>query len=107
MKPKPKPVYEARAKVAKALANPTRLLLLDVLSRREMCVSDLTDLAGADQSTVSKHLATLKDMGLVSARREGSSMYYRVACSCLDGFFGCIESVLRQNLDAQRAAVRA
>ena len=32
-------------------------------------------------------------------------IYYRVTCTCLDGFFGCIESVLRENLKAQRATV--
>lgn len=104
---KPRARYEARAKVAKALAHPTRLLLLDALSEKEMCVCDLTELVGADQSTVSKHLAILKEVGLVIGRKERSMNYYRVSCKCLEGFFGCIESVLRDNLKAQRAAVRA
>ncbi|MHC4063309.1 MAG: ArsR/SmtB family transcription factor [Planctomycetota bacterium] len=107
MQRKPRQVYEARAKVAKALAHPTRLLLLDVLNETEMCVGDLTELVGADQSTVSKHLAVLKEVGLVMGRKERAMNYYRVNCKCLEGFFGCIESVLRDNLKAQRAAVEA
>lgn len=99
--------YEARAKIAKALAHPTRLLLLDALQNKEMCVCDLTDLVGADQSTVSKHLAILKGAGLISGRKERSMSFYRVTCKCLTGFFGCIENVLKENLKAQRAAVGA
>jgi DNA-binding transcriptional ArsR family regulator len=48
--------YDARARIAKALAHPTRLMMLDVLADREWCVCELTELAGLDQSTVSKHL---------------------------------------------------
>jgi ArsR family transcriptional regulator len=95
--------YEARAKIAKALAHPTRLLMLDALKRRETCVCELTDLIGADQSTVSKHLAILKNAGLVEGRRAGTMTLYRVHCVCLDEFFDCIENVLRQNLKVQQA----
>jgi len=61
--------YAARAKIAKAMAHPSRLLMLDLLQKQEMCVSDLTDEVGADQSTVSKHLMILKNVGLMSVRR--------------------------------------
>lgn len=105
MRKKSTQLYEARAKVAKALAHPTRLLLLDALQEKETCVCDLTELVGADQSTVSKHLAVLKDAGLIAGRKERSMSFYRVTCNCLDGFFGCIESVLKENLKAQRAAM--
>lgn len=94
--------YEARAQIAKALAHPSRLLMLDVLLERELCVCELTGLVGADQSTVSKHLAVLKAAGLVDDRREGAMTYYRVRCRCLQGFFACIESVLKANLKAQQ-----
>lgn len=99
--------YDARAKIAKALGHPTRLFLLDVLQKKERCVCDLTELVGADQSTVSKHLAVLKDVGLIAVRKERSMSFYRVTCKCLDGFFDCIESVLTENLKAQRAAIRS
>ncbi len=97
--------YVARAKIAKALAHPSRLLMLDALRQRELCVGDLTELAGADQSTVSKHLAILKDTGFLSVRRQGAMSYYSVKCQCLDAFFDCLESVLRQNLEEQKALV--
>jgi len=103
---KPKPFYEARARVAKALAHPSRLLILDALEERETCVCELTDLVGADQSTVSKHLSVLKNAGIVGDRKEGSMTYYHLRIKCLAGFFGCIESVLKENLKSRREELR-
>lgn len=98
--------YEARAKVAKAMAHPSRLLILDLLQNQEMCVSDLTDEVGADQSTVSKHLAILKDVGLIDVRKEGALSYYRVTCCCLDGFFSCMETVLLSDLEGRQKTLK-
>jgi len=97
--------YEARARIAKALAHPSRLILLEALQERELCVCELTQLLGVDQSTVSKHLAILRGVGLIDLRREGQMSYYRLTCKCLNGFFTCIESVLRQHLKAQQEAL--
>jgi ArsR family transcriptional regulator len=98
--------YEARAKIAKALAHPSRLMILEALEREEKCVCELTDLVNADQSTVSKHLAVLKQAGLVEDRKEGVMAYYRVKVCCLQGFWKCIETVLAENLKTQQAALR-
>ncbi len=97
--------YEARARIAKALAHPSRLLILDELQRRERCVCDLTELVGADQSTVSKHLAVLRQSGIVEERKDGVRTIYRIKVCCLEGFWQCVESVLKENLKAQQAAV--
>ncbi len=98
--------YAARAKIAKAMAHPSRLLLLEAMEARERCVCDLTELVGADQSTVSKHLAVLKQAGLVEDRKDGVMVYYRVKVCCLQGFWDCIEGVLAENLKMHQAAMR-
>lgn len=98
--------YEARAKIAKAMAHPSRLLVLDLLQKQEMCVGDLTKQVGADQSTVSKHLAVLREVGLIDARKEGALSYYRVTCGCLDGFFSCMESVLLSDVKGRQTALK-
>ena len=105
MKIKTRQRYEARAKIAKALAHPSRLMILDALQQQELCVCELTELVGADQSTVSKHLAVLKNTGLVEDRKEGSMSVYHNTCQCLDGFFGCMESVLKANFKTQAKLV--
>ncbi len=97
--------YEARARVAKALAHPSRLLMLDALQEKELCVCELQALVGADQSTVSKHLAILKQAGIVEDRRQGGWTYYRIKVCCLEGFWRCIEAVLLENLKTQQAAI--
>ncbi len=97
--------YEARARIAKALAHPSRLMMLNALQRREMCVCELTELVGADQSTVSKHLAILKQAGLVGDRKEGTLVCCRLRCARLEGFWRRIETVLVENLRAQQAAL--
>jgi ArsR family transcriptional regulator len=99
--------YEARARIAKALAHPSRLLMLDALSQGEMCVCDLTELVRADQSTVSKHLAILKQAGVVDDRKDGVKTMYRLKVKCLQGIWECIESVLHESLKEQQAAIGA
>lgn len=103
MKLRPRSHYEARARVAKALAHPSRLLMLDALSEGEACVCALTELVGSDQSTVSKHLAVLRHAGLVDMRKAGTMTFYRIKVPCLEGFWGCIETVLSRSLEEQRA----
>ncbi len=106
MKRKARQHYEARARIAKALSHPTRLLMLDALAENEMCVCDLTELVGADQSTVSKHLAVLKQAGIVADRKEGTMTFYGLKICCLEGFWECVESVLKNNVKEQQAALR-
>lgn len=94
--------YELRAQVAKALAHPTRLLILDALQEREMCVSELTEMVGSDQSTVSKHISILKNVGLVKDRKEGNNCYYGLLCPCIQKFFDCLEEVVLKNAERYR-----
>lgn len=103
--PHPIERYEVRARIAKALAHPVRLMMLDVLADREWCVCELTDLTKLDQSTVSKHLAVLKQAGLVADRKEGTKTFLRLRAQCLQGMWECLESVLKDNLKTQRAAI--
>ena len=106
MNTRPRQRYRARAEVVKAMAHPSRLMILDALESRERCVCELTEMVGADQSTVSKHLALLKHAGLVEDRKEGVLVYYRLKVCCLREFFRCIETVMAENLKTQRAALR-
>lgn len=95
--------YEARARIIKAMAHPTRLFLVSELSRGERCVCELTRMVGADVSTVSKHLALLKSVGIIQDRKEGSQVFYSLRCPCILEFFECVESVLRATAEEQLA----
>lgn len=63
----------------KALANPDRLLLLCQLSQGERNVSELEQLLGIQQPTLSQQLAVLRREGLVATRREGKQIHYRIS----------------------------
>lgn len=93
--------FEARAKIMKAMAHPTRLFVLDQLAVEERCVCDLTDMIGADISTVSKHLSILKNAGLVETEKRGVQVYYRMKTPCVLNFFSCVEDVLKTNVEHQ------
>ncbi len=101
MEQKLQPQYEARANILKAMGHPTRLFILEELHRQERCVNELTDMIGSDVSTVSKHLSVLKNSGLVQDEKRGNSIYYRLCCPCVLDFIGCIETVLKTNIEKQ------
>ena len=88
--------YAVRARVVKALAHPSRLLMVDALGTGERCVCELTELVGADISTVSKHLSVLKDAGILTSEKRGLQVFYQLKCTCIPQFFMCVESVLKQ-----------
>lgn len=61
-----------------ALADPTRLRLLNLMSGREICVCYFVEILGQSQPKISRHLAYLRRAGVASARREGKWMHYRI-----------------------------
>ena len=92
---------EARADIIKAMGHPTRLFIIEELSRGERCVCELVEMIGADFSTVSKHLSVLKRAGLVEDDKRGLQVYYTLRCPCIINFFGCVETVLKENARRQ------
>jgi len=97
-------VLRERAKILKALAHASRLLIVDELSRGERCVCELTNLVGADISTVSKHLSVLKEAGIVDCDKRGLQVFYRLRVPCILNFFNCIEAVRQEK--RRRAALQ-
>jgi ArsR family transcriptional regulator, arsenate/arsenite/antimonite-responsive transcriptional repressor len=63
----------------RALADPTRLRLLNLIADREICVGYFVEILGISQPKVSRHLAYLRKAGIVTSRREGKWMHYRLA----------------------------
>ena len=100
--------YEMRAQILKAMAHPSRLMMIDAMNDGgEICVCDLVEMVGSDQSTVSKHLAILKLAGIVDDRKEGQKSFYRLTRPCVMNFFDCIERVMEENLESQQEILSA
>ena len=83
--------YRQRAAMLKALAHPTRLLIVDELFEAgERCVCELTELVGSDMSTVSRHLAQLRNAGIVEDERRGAKIFYKLCFPCLGKLLECL-----------------
>ncbi len=95
--------YDARVRVVKAMAHPTRMFIVDELSRAgERCVCELTEMIGDDISTVSKHLSVLKNAGIIADDKRGNQVFYRLKCPCIVDFFRCVESVIEGSTEDTR-----
>jgi ArsR family transcriptional regulator len=89
--------YKTQARIIKALGHPTRLFIVDELSRGERCVCELTDLIDAEMPTVSRHLSVLRNVGLLEDEKRGSQVFYRLRVPCVLNFFKCIEALQTTN----------
>jgi len=98
---------EIKADVLKAMAHPTRLYMLEMLAKGERCVCELNELVDADHSTISKHLTILKQSGLVSDRKEGLKVYYKLEVPCILGFMGCITKVITARAQKHLTTINA
>jgi len=96
---------EAQAVMFKALAHPSRLFIVNELARRERCVCELTELIGADKSTVSKHLSLLKQAGIILDEKRGNMVFYALQTPCVLDFVTCVEKMIETRIK-QMAALR-
>lgn len=91
-------------KVFKALADPTRLRIVCLLRRRELCVCELMAILGMEQSRISRHMRVLREAGLAEDVREGRWIIYRVpegTRALLEGLFA---GALRDRIDGSGEA---
>lgn len=88
------PTAEITARL-KALGDPVRWSVVDVLSQGERCVCDLESIIGIAQSRLSYHLAILREAGVVSDRKSGRWVYYSLVPGALDVASGALEALAR------------
>ena len=100
-------MYTQFARVGKALANPARLELLELLAQGERSVEDLAGTAGMKLSNTSAQLRTLASAGLVASRREGVRIYYRVADEDVSAFVGQVLDFAASRLAEAELAARS
>ena len=80
----------------KAMAHPTRLFLIEELCRQERSVGDLAEMVGSDISTVSKHLALLRQVGIVQSEKRGKQVFYRLRMGCAMDVTSCASVILEE-----------
>lgn len=76
--PLPKEAYQKNALIYKILANSKRLEILNILKKRETSVEELLQITKLPKANLSQHLALMRHNGLVSPRREGLNIFYKI-----------------------------
>ena len=96
---------EAMAHILKAIAHPARIILLDALKGKDLCVKDLCARLAVDPSVVSRHLAQLKRAGIVSERRDGVKIIHHLACPCILQALECTVGVTQKGADRKSGRI--
>lgn len=84
--------FRKGADIFKALANTSRLMIVNALGEGESCVADLTALVGLDTSTVSKHLTVLRHAGILVDERRGTQVFYSLRTPCVLSILACLDN---------------
>jgi DNA-binding transcriptional ArsR family regulator len=93
-------------RVCSGIADPKRVLILYALDEGPLCVTNLVQVTGMRQPSVSRHLRVLRERGLVTARRRGQAIYYRLADRRLIRALDLLRAVLAKQLSREQAVVR-
>ena len=87
--------FERQAEIFKALSNPVRLEVIDVLLDGEKCVCEIIEkLNKYEQPHISKSLAKLQKGSLIESRKEGLKVFYKLRCECIGEFIKCINNII-------------
>jgi ArsR family transcriptional regulator len=89
--------YEDRVKILKAMAHPTRLFILDQLHKKPLCVCEINEMIPADVSTISKHLLVMKNAGILSSKKQGLQVFYKLEMPCILNSLQCITKLAVKN----------
>ena len=91
-------VFERQAEIAKAVAHPLRVAVIDFLKDGEKCVCDIAEHLGAERSNVSRHLSVMVRAGVLSCRKDGLKVFYALKTPCVCEFLSCATRVLKHQV---------
>lgn len=100
-----KTIYEMQAEVCKTLTNPKRIEILNTLKTEEKTVTELVNALGASKANVSQHLAVMRHKGILTTRRDGVNIYYRVANPKVIEACALMKDVLFEQHSAKKKAI--
>ncbi len=100
-------LFEKQAEIAKAIAHPLRIAIVDFLKDGEQCVCDIAEHIGAERSNVSRHLSVMVNAGLLGFRKKGLKVIYKLKTPCIVDFFSCVSDVLKQQVRDNEKLLKA
>ena len=101
-----KKIFEMHAEICKVFTNPKRLEIISLLRDGEKTVNELTELAGVPQANVSQHLTVLRQNDVVTTRRNGANIYYKIANPKILQAFDLMREVLLEKLSENEKLAR-
>ncbi len=103
---KDKTLYSLHANICKALANPIRIEIIDVLNNKEMSFSELQEETGVLKSNLSQHLSLMVSNGILLQRKEGLNAYFKLATLKIGTACRLMREVLVENLNKQHELIK-
>jgi ArsR family transcriptional regulator len=95
-------VYERQAEVAKAIAHPVRMAILDYLKAGPQCVCDIAEAVNSKRSNVSRHLSIMVSAGVLESRKQGLQVIYKIRTPCVLKCVACLTECLKENAIAEQ-----
>jgi ArsR family transcriptional regulator len=99
-------LYKLHANICHTLANPKRLEIIDRLRVGELSVTELVEALEISQANLSQHLSVMRQKGIVTTRREGLKVFYRLSNSKITQACDLMRQVLLENLESDVALAR-
>ncbi len=105
MDKKDKDIYKLKAEILKSITHPIRLAILDLLKNKERSVEEITKILDEKQSTISKHLAVLKNVGIIDDKKVGLYRFYYLKLPCVLNFSLCVEQTLKEKIKLEKKLI--
>jgi len=97
---------QLKADLLKPLGQPTRLKILELLAQGERCVCEIFPAIQEEQSNVSRHLAILKSVGVLTSRKEGQMVHYRVRDPQVFRLLDGVSALLKGHIEERKTLSR-
>ena len=91
-------LYKLKADILQALAHPIRLKIVDFLCKGEKCVCKIVEEVSSERTNISKHISILQKAGILTSRKEGLWIYYKLKMPCALNFLSCAEEMIKKQV---------
>ena len=100
-------IFELQADICQTLANPKRLQIIHLLHHGELSVGGMVAATGIAKANLSQHLSSMRQKGILVARREGTAVYYRLASPKITEACATMREVLMELLEGQETRLKS
>ncbi|MCX6006571.1 MAG: metalloregulator ArsR/SmtB family transcription factor [Chloroflexi bacterium] len=99
-------IYERQAEVAKAIAHPLRMAILDYLKAGPQCVCDIAEAVNSERSNVSRHLSIMVSAGVLESHKQGLQVIYKIRTPCVLKCVACLTECLKENAKEEQKILK-